>query len=178
MYTRIAFSLLFVLTLAGCELAPIAAESAVTYSATGAYNAARWSDETVPGSQAPRPGTQLPLYLVCEVEGDDEARAAAVVTDAALRLYENGSAEFSLNVGTWMRRDGVETSSGETISRWGNWTEGESGLVTLSGFNLPGLGQTLQYTALGNAELAVTLACPGGSSVESVNPTLTFTRTQ
>lgn len=167
-------STVLLLTSVACDSAPTAVEIPLTFRAIGANNAAQWVDASVPGSQAPRPGTQLPIYLVCAVDDDDAARAAAVVTDAQIKLYDNGSAELSMNVGTWFGREGVAVASSETITRWGNWTEEEPGHAMLSGFNLPGLGEELQYTDLGSAELPVTLACPIGSSVTSVNPTLTL----
>jgi hypothetical protein len=175
LHTRLVQSAVVLFAIVGCDNSPTAAETPITFSAIGAYNAEQWLDASVPGSETPQPGTQLPLYLVCAVEGDEAARAAAVLTDAQLKLYENGSAELTMSVGTWSRRNGVTVASSETISRWGNWTEELSGHVALSQFNLPGLGQELRYTELGSAELPVTLTCPNGSSVASINPTLTFT---
>lgn len=176
MHTRLASSALLLLTIAACESTPSSVEIPTTFNAIGAYNATQWTDASVPGSENPRPGTQLPIYLVCAVDGDEDARAAAVLMDAQLKMYENGSAELTMSVGTWLRRDGVAVASSETVSRWGNWTESESGHVELLRFNLPGLGQELRYTELGSAELPVTLACPNGSSDASVSPTLTLTR--
>jgi hypothetical protein len=176
MRIRIAASTVLLLTIVACENTPTATEIPLTFRAIGANNAAQWADASVPGSQAPRPGTQLPIYLVCAVDDDDAARAAAVVTDAQIKLYANGSAELSMHVGTWFGRDGVAVASSETITRWGNWTEETTGHAALSGFNLPGLGAELQYTELGSAELPVTLACPIGSTVTSVTPTLTLQR--
>lgn len=171
-----ALAALLAVSVLGCDTAPTSAELPRSFVATGAYNVRYWSDASVPGSLATRPGTRLPMYFVCEVPDDATARAAAVLTDAQLALYDNGSALLTLGVGTWLQREGTVASSGETISRYGNWSEGADGRVTLSGFNVPGLGQELRYTDLGHAELALTLACPGGTADAMLTPTLTFAR--
>jgi hypothetical protein len=161
----------------GCAAPPTAVETPRRFVAIGATNATFWADSSVPGSVQSRAGAQLPLYFVCEVPDDASARAAAVLSEAAIALYENGTAQLHLTVGTWMRREGTVSSSGETISRQGNWSENAAGLVTLNGFNLPGLGEALRFTALGNAELTLSMACPGGTSVAHLTPTLSLSRT-
>ncbi len=157
-----------------CSEAPLAPGAPRVFSGIGAYNADQWMDPSVPGSGLPREGTSLPIYFVCAVDGDTTARAAAILTDAELRLYPNGTAEVRLEIGSWARVNGVETASGETITRWGRWADANAHEITLSDFGVPGLGNTLQHTELGHAELPLTLACPGAASVPSVQPTLSF----
>ncbi len=158
-----------------CDDPTQAAPAPQRFVATGTLNVRQWADTSVPGSLEQRPATRLPAYLVCEVADDPGARAAAVVDDARIVLYENGTVEFTLQVGSWLRRNGVVVASGATITRQGTWSESDAGRVTLSGLNLPGLGTDFEYTDIG-ARLDVALACPGGSSVDSLRPTLTLRR--
>ncbi len=177
MNARLA-TILCTLAVVGCDTASTAVETPRSFVAIGATNATYWADTSVPGSLETREGTRLPMYFVCEVPGEASARAAAVLTEAAIALYDNGSAQLNVTVGTWMRREGTVASTGGTISRQGNWSEDEAGHVTLSGFNLPGLGNELQYTELGNAQLSLAMSCPSGTATASVTPTLTLSRTQ
>lgn len=173
---RLVFVVLAVATTlsVACTEAPLEPIAPRVFSGIGAHNAAQWMDPSVPGSGLPRAGTSLPIYFVCPVDGDTTARAAAILTDAELRLYPNGSAEIRLDIGSWARVNGVETASGETITRWGRWADANAQEITLSGFGLPGLGNSLQHTELGHAALSLTLACPGAAAVPNVQPTVSF----
>lgn len=175
MFARHAAALL-ALAVVGCETLSPVTETPRRFVATGAYDVRYWADPSVPGSLATSEGTRMPMYFVCDIADDASARAAAVLTDATLTLFGDGTALLNLGVGTWLQRGGLVASSGETLSRYGTWTESEAGRVTISGFNLPGFGGTLTYTDLGHAEMSMTLSCPGGSAMPTLTPTVTLTR--
>lgn len=158
----------------GCSATPNEPNTTRVFSGIGAYDVEQWMDPSVPGSAEARSGSSLPIYFVCQVDGDSSARAAAILTNAELRLYANGSAEIQLQVGTWARAGGSVSATSETISRWGSWNDANANAIELTGFGIPGLGATLQHTELGHAELPLTLACPSAASVPSVRPTLSF----
>jgi hypothetical protein len=162
----------------GCTDSPIEPSAARVFSGIGAYDVEQWMDPSVPGSGEARSGTSLPIYFVCPVDGDSSARAAAILTNAELRLFANGTAEIQLAVGTWASANGGVTASSEIITRWGNWSEEDPNAIELSGFGIPGLGARLAHTELGHAELPITLACPSAASVTNVQPTLSWSLNQ
>ena len=170
---RFAIATLAAVTVA-CSDSPLESTAPRVLSAIGAHNATAWWDASVPGSMSPRPGSNLPIYFVCPVEGDETARAAAILSDANLRLFADGTAEIRLQVGTWARVSGMQTATNETITRWGQWSDVSANEIAVSGFGIPGLGGSIQHTELGHAELSITLPCPSASSVPAVQPTLSL----